>query len=93
MRLVAVDKDTELEFSGRVMRPRPTIPNVKRPHVSDEQIQNMATGGYFNPNLAERVPLPERPGEYDVFVELGERDSEDFMKSNVVNIIISEEYD
>lgn len=90
MRLVAVEKETGWEFSGSVMRPRPTIPNTKRPHVSDEQIRNMATGGYFNPNLAERVALPAVPGEYDVFVELGERDSEDFIKSNVVHITISE---
>ena len=91
MRLVAVDKETNWEFFGRVAEPIPGAPKQKYPALSREEVANMVSGGYFNPNLAERVPLPEKSGKYDVHVELGERDSDDFIQSNVVTIEIIEE--
>ena len=93
MRLVAVSKETGKEYSGRLIAPEPvpTIPDAPLPSLSPEQLADMATGGDFNPNLAEQVPLPAALGSYDVYVELGERDSDDYLKSNVVCIEIIEE--
>lgn len=91
MRLVAVDRETQLEFTGKILPSRPRLPIVKKPELTREQIAHMATGGYFNSDLVEQVRLPERPGSYDVHAELGERDTEDFLTSNIVNIVIAEE--
>jgi len=91
MRLVAVDTETGKEFTGKAIKVSTAYPDQKKPKLSPEQIKGKATGGYFNSNLAERVPIPSKEGKYDVHAELGERDSENFITSNIVTVEIIEE--
>ena len=91
MGLVAVSKETGEEYSGRSVEPVPEIPDAPQPSLSPEQLADMPTGGYFNPNLAEQLPLPPARGFYDAYVKLGERDSTDYLKSKVITIEIIEE--
>jgi len=86
LRIVAVNKVLDKVFTGYVANPMPSDPVPIRPDLTPEQLANIVSGGYFNPNLTERVPLPQVPAVYEVHVELGEKDSEDFMESNRVII-------
>jgi hypothetical protein len=50
--------------------------------LREEDVKGLASGQYFNPNLADFAGLPEEPGTYDVYAEVrGNR-------SNVVTIEI-----
>lgn len=88
-RLFAVDKDTGVIYSGDVVEldPSPQIPPPPEDEepLTPEEVEGLATGGYFNPNLADFVRLSEKPAIYDVYVEFRE------FRSNVVTIEIIEE--
>ena len=84
--LVAKDIRTERSFSGPIVRlnPGPEAPHPGRPPLRKEDVARLASGRYFNPNLADFVKLPEEPGIYQVYAEVrGHR-------SNVVTIEIVE---
>jgi len=86
MRLVAVDKQTGKIYSGDLVDLEPDIdepPEDEEP-VGPDKLKGLATGGYFNPNLADFVNLPEAPGIYNVHVEYRN------FKSNVVTIELVE---
>ncbi|UCE58246.1 MAG: hypothetical protein JSU63_12475 [Phycisphaerales bacterium] len=87
MLLVAVDRRSGKIYRGEVVEldPSPVIPPPPSPPLSDEELEGLASGGYFNPNLADFVPLPQEPGEYHVHVEFGKA------KSNEVTIKVVEE--
>jgi hypothetical protein len=91
MRLVAVNRETRHVYTGYVIHPRPKVRSPNARSISEQGPAGMAAGGNFNPNLPDHVKIPETSGVYDVHVELGERDSEDFITSNVVTIEIAEE--
>lgn len=84
--LVARDIRTEKIYSGPIvnLNPRPEAPHPGRPPLRKEDVEGMATGRHFNPNLADFVKLPEEPGIFQVYAEVrGNR-------SNVVTIEIVE---
>ena len=90
--IVAINKKTQKEYSGYMVYPEmeePPPPDEQP--LTEEEIEDLSIGIYFNPNLPVYVPLPEEAGVYDIHVELGERETEDFLKSNVVTIEIIEE--
>jgi len=71
MRLFAVDKRTGKVYSGDVkeLDPSPEAPPPESEPLSPEELKGLASGGYFNPNLADFVRLPEISAVYDVHVE------------------------
>jgi hypothetical protein len=86
IQLVAMNKKTGKVYMGQVidLDPSPLLPLPELPPVRKEDVERMASGGYFNPNLADFVDIPEAAGVYEVFVEIrGNR-------SNVVTIEIIE---
>jgi hypothetical protein len=86
-KLVAVDKRTGQVFSGAIVErdPSPEFPPPVDLPVTRRQVEGMAGGGYFNPNLADFVELPRASATYDVHVEFrGHR-------SNVVTIELIKE--
>jgi hypothetical protein len=86
MRLVAVDVATGEEHSGHMVDADPgEPPPIEEPPPTAEELEGLSVGGYFNPNLADFVPLPERAAVYDVFVELGE------FRSNTARIEVVEQ--
>lgn len=88
MRLVAVDRRTGTAYSGDIIELNPSPeeppPEDEEP-LSTEEVKGLASGGYFNPNLADFVRLPEEPAVYNVLVEYRG------FKSNVVTIALVEE--
>jgi hypothetical protein len=87
MLLVAVDRKTKQVFSGPIVEldESPEIPPPDELPVTEEQIKGMAGGGYFNPNLADFVELPQVSATYDVHLEYRGFDS------NVVTIELVKE--
>jgi len=84
--LVARDIRRGKIYSGAIVNidPSPEKPPPERPPLRKEDVEGMATGRYFNPNLADFVKLPQEPGIYEVYAEVrGNR-------SNVVTIEIVE---
>jgi hypothetical protein len=86
MRLVAVDRRTGTVYSGDIveLNPSPASPPPPSEPLTAEELEGLAAGGYFNPNLADYVRLPEKPAVYNVHVELRE------FRSNPVIIEIVE---
>jgi hypothetical protein len=86
MRLVAVDRRTGTVYSGDIVRlsRSPVKPPPPSEPLTAEELEGLAAGGYFNPNLANYVHLPEEPSVYNVHVELRE------FRSNPVIIEIVE---
>ncbi len=88
MRLFAVDTTTGTGYSGDVIEldpsPEEPPPEDEEP-LSPEEVKGLASGGYFNPNLADFVRLPEEPAVYNVHVEYRG------FKSNVVTVALVEE--
>jgi hypothetical protein len=84
--LFAEDRRTGRVYSGTVVETdsSPAEPHPGRPPLRKEDVEGMATGRYFNPNLADFVRLPAEPAIYDVHVEI--RDT----RSNVVMVEIIE---
>jgi hypothetical protein len=82
--LVAVDKQTGHVYSGAVyvLDPSPVAPLP--PDVAEkmrpEKIPGQYAGRYFNPNLADFVPLPQKSATYDVHVQFRG------LKSNTVSL-------
>ena len=86
MTLVAVARASGKVFSGPIVETDPglMIPPPAAPPLTEEDVKGTASGGYFNPNLVDFVPLPPGPGTYDVHVEFRQ------FKSNVVTIELVE---
>jgi hypothetical protein len=84
--LVAVEKRTGRQYAGPVQsaNPNPTVPPPEGPPLRKEDVKGLASGGYFNPNLADFAGLPEEPGTYDVYAQVRDQ------RSNVVMIEILE---
>lgn len=86
IQLVAVDKRTGRKCGGPVVSvdASPEEPHPGRRPLREEDVKGLASGQYFNPNLADFAGLPEGPGIYDVYAEVrGNR-------SNVVTIEVVE---
>jgi hypothetical protein len=60
------------------------VPPPEGPPLRKEDVKGLASGGYFNPNLADFAGLPEEPGTYDVYAQVRDQ------RSNVVMIEILE---
>jgi len=96
MRLVAEEQQTGLVFIGPLARP----PELSRPRGRGEAAAGEASdlppgltvGGYFNSNLAEHVRLAEVTATYDIHIELGDRESEGFVRSNTVTVEVRETF-
>ena len=88
MRMVAINTETQEKYVGPVIdcsdavRPPKSIPFTK------EELEGISVAAYFNPNLLEFVPLPEVPGVYEVYIELGEKGEDPYFRSNTVTIVI-----
>lgn len=84
MKCVARDVTADKSYFGAVFRKRSgdTDPSPEAPPVDPAELEGLVTGGYFNINLAENVPLPTRSGTYRVHVEGGSH------RSNEVTIEI-----
>lgn len=82
MRFVATDIGTGIRYFGDLLEQdeSPEEPEPDDEPADPEELEGMASGGYFNSNLAHYVELPEASGLYDVYVEWGET------RSNVVRI-------
>lgn len=85
MVLVAVNTETGERYSGTLADPDPVAPPPDTEPPPADVLADIVVSGYFNPNLADYVPLPAEEAIYDVHVELDE------MKSNVVRITVEEE--
>jgi len=90
MELVAVNDETEAEYTGRMMDPDPQVPPPADGLPPPDKAENVgvSVSGYFNPNLADYVALPEEPATYTVYVRLGEK-----ITSNEVKIELVEKED
>ena len=73
MVLVALDRQRGELFKGAVVDsdPSPDDPPPNRAPLDPTRYAGVATGSYFNPDLAKYVRLPLRPAIYEVFVEYG----------------------
>ena len=84
--IVAKDKKTGKVYSGIVSEvddsPEELPPPA--PPLTKEQVAGLASGRYFNPNLANFVELPHEPAVYEVHVKV--RDA----RSNTVTIELVE---
>lgn len=83
MILVAMNRRTGQVFSGPITEsdPSPRVPPpVQGPPLTARQVQGLSSGGYFNPNLADFVELPQESATYDIHVEFRE------FKSNTVTV-------
>ena len=87
MRLFAVDRATGTVYSGDVVEldpsPEKPPPEDEEP-LTPEEVEGLATGTYFNPNLADFVQLPQKPAIYNIYVEFRE------VRSNMVAVEIVE---
>ncbi len=84
MCLYAIDKKHDKRYWGNVVELNTSSrePDPEEAPIPDSALEGKAVGGYFNPNLADFVKLPEEPALYDVYVEyMG-------YKSNIVPIEI-----
>ena len=78
MVFVAVDDDRRETFSGRITGVENEIPAPSVFDTSDLTPADFAADvvtGYFNPNLATILSLPERPADYVVYAVLGPYES------------------
>ncbi len=82
--LVAVDAASHRAYAGRVAPPGEDPGPDPYRGLSDADLEGQLSGGWFNPNLAAILPLPERPAGYWVYAQLGEH------VSNVVRIDVEE---
>ena len=82
LRIIAVDTKTRLAYEGPIvdLDPDPEIPMPDRWTPTPKDVEGMASGGYFNPNLADFVKIPIASATYDVHIEFRE------FKSNIVTI-------
>jgi hypothetical protein len=88
MVVVAVEKETGAKLIGPIVELdiSPEIPpKIDDEPPSPEALEGVASGGYFNRNLANFVDLPQIPATYDVHIEWRG------FKSNVVTIKLVEE--
>jgi hypothetical protein len=86
IRLVAVEKKSGNTYAGAVhsVDPSPDAPHPGRRPLRQEDVKGMASGQYFNPNLADFAGIPEEPGVYEVCAEVNGQ------RSNLVTIEVLE---
>ncbi len=86
LKLVATDKRTGKTYSGPIIEldTSPQVPPPAAPPLTKKDVEGMASGKYFNPNLADYVRLPASPAIYDVYVELRG------IRSNTVTIEVTD---
>jgi len=85
--LFAIDKMNNKKYSGELIdldSSHREQPPRQKP-ISPDEIEGLAVGSYFNPNLADFVKIPEKPAVYDVYVEYRG------YRSNTVTIELVEE--
>ncbi len=58
--------------------------------LTEEQLSKILVGIYFNPNIAIYVSLPEKEARYTVYVDIGIPDTDNYLRSNQVEIDIVE---
>ena len=80
--LAAVATDTHQTFTGGMMHDHPDTPNPNPSKFSPEELKGFHETGYFNVNVLDYLHLPERPGEYQIFVTFTE------YTSNVVTVTL-----
>ena len=86
MKLIAQDRASGRIFAGPIIEldRSPDEPPPEAPPLDPAEAKGLASGGYFNPNLADFVALPRAAGRYDVHVEFRG------FQSNVVSIELVE---
>lgn len=86
LKIVAKDKKTGKVYCGDVYDkdPSPIVPPPESAPVDPKLLEGLFVGGYFNPNLAAFVSLPQESAVYDVHVEFWDH------TSNVVTIELEE---
>ncbi len=89
MNIISQDRGTGRIFSGPLIEldASPDEPPPVESSPDPEQLKGIASGGYFNPNLADFISFPHIPATYDVHIEFRG------FKSNVVTIEIREDND
>ena len=74
--LVAVDEGRRETFNGRMVTVQNRIPPPPRPDgLTPADFAGDVITGYFNPNLAVVLDLPEQPADYVVYAVLGPYES------------------
>jgi hypothetical protein len=81
-KLVATDVDHHDVFADKMLPPHPMQPQPNPPKYTAQDFAGQTEQGYFNENLLDFLPLPQRPGRYDVFVTFGPH------RSNVVTVTV-----
>jgi hypothetical protein len=81
-KLVATDADHDDVFADEMHPPHPMQPQPNPPKWTAQEFAGQTELGYFNENLLDFLPLPQRPGRYDVFVTFGPH------RSNVVTVTL-----
>jgi hypothetical protein len=81
-KLVATDVDHHDVFADKMQPPHPTEPQPNPPKWTAQDFAGQTEQGYFNENLLDFLPLPQRPGRYDVFVTFGPH------RSNAVTVTL-----
>jgi len=88
MRLVARDRVTGQIYTGDVVRlnaaPVEPLPAEYDQPLTAEEVEGLASGEYFNPNLTDFVALPPGTATYEIHVEHMDH------RSNVVTVEIIE---
>jgi hypothetical protein len=84
MTLVAINIETKQRYAGPMIDPDTAAPPPRREPPPREMVANISVEGYFNPNLANYVSLPQEPGTYAIHVEL------ENIKSNIVQVKLVE---
>lgn len=87
LRIVAVDQLTQERFEGDVIDKEENLeePPPEIPAHSASNLEGIAVGSWFNPNLPDYVSLPAVAATYAVHVEYGS------YRSNIVEIQVSAE--
>lgn len=72
LRIIVTDKRNGKVYSGPIVEldPSPSLPDPDPVQLTKEQVAGLASGRYFNPNVADFVDLPIEPNVYEVMIEL-----------------------
>jgi hypothetical protein len=81
-KIIATQSEIEKQYIGCVSQGGGDEEEVNFGDLSQEEMETSFQGGYFNPNLGEIIPLPQKPCEYTVVVQMGN------IKSNSIKIKI-----
>lgn len=78
IKIVVARADHEELYYGFVMDkdPSPDMPEPFPVEVSEDDMEDMAIGSYFNVNIPDHVNFPILPGDFTIYVEYGSMRSE-----------------